>query len=164
MLLRPATAKDPEVACSICHTEGRVINSHQWAPRFLKAAVKCGGRDVRRMAKEGHVVLIKHVIEKTAWSKPSALTVVSYHHLQLSISRVQFCSSRGYLLKSIMHAAVVVILWRDTAMHHERQTRHKRYFLPPRVQKEKSVIFKLPGLFLNFETPVLQKWRIIAVI
>lgn len=60
----PATAKDPEVACSICHTEGRVINSHQRALRFLKAAVKCGGRDVRRMAKERRVVLIKHLIEK----------------------------------------------------------------------------------------------------
>lgn len=60
----PATAKDPEVACSICHTEGRVINSHQRALRFLKAAVKCGGRDVRRMAKERHVVLIKHLLEK----------------------------------------------------------------------------------------------------
>ena len=33
-------------------------------------------------------------------------------YLQLSISRVQFCSSRGYLLKSIMQAAVVVILQR----------------------------------------------------
>lgn len=112
---------------------------------------------MRRMAKEWHVVLIKHVIEKTAWSKPSAWTAVSYHHLQLSISRVQFCSSRGYLLRSIMHAAVVVILWRDTAMHHERQTRHKRYFLPLHKckkrerKKETSVIFKLPGLFLNFE-------------
>lgn len=31
-------------------------------------------------------------------------------NLQLSISRVQFCSSRGYLLRSIMQAAVVVIL------------------------------------------------------
>lgn len=30
--------------------------------------------------------------------------------LQLSISRVQFCSSSGYLLRSIMQAAVVVIL------------------------------------------------------
>lgn len=60
----PATAKDPEVACSICHTAGRVINSHQRALRFRKAAVKCGGRDVRWMAKERHVVLIKHVIEK----------------------------------------------------------------------------------------------------
>lgn len=29
---------------------------------------------------------------------------------QLSISRVQFCSSSGYLLRSIIHAAVVVIL------------------------------------------------------
>lgn len=29
---------------------------------------------------------------------------------QLSISRVQFCSSNGYLLRSIIHAAVVVIL------------------------------------------------------
>lgn len=29
---------------------------------------------------------------------------------QLSISRVQFCSSKGYLLRSIMQAAVVVIL------------------------------------------------------
>lgn len=32
------------------------------------------------------------------------------HNLQLSISRVQFCSSSGYLLRSIMQAAVVVIL------------------------------------------------------
>lgn len=48
----PATAKDPEVACSICHTEGRVINSHQQVVRFLKAAGRCRGRDVRRMAKE----------------------------------------------------------------------------------------------------------------
>lgn len=31
-------------------------------------------------------------------------------NLQLSISRVQFCSSKGYLLRSIMQAAVVVIL------------------------------------------------------
>lgn len=31
-------------------------------------------------------------------------------NLQLSISRVQFCSSSGYLLRSIMQAAVVVIL------------------------------------------------------
>lgn len=32
------------------------------------------------------------------------------HYSQLSISRVQFCSSSGYLLRSIIHAAVVVIL------------------------------------------------------
>jgi len=31
-------------------------------------------------------------------------------YIQLSISRVQFCSSNGYLLKSIIQAAVVVIL------------------------------------------------------
>lgn len=31
-------------------------------------------------------------------------------HLQLSISNVQFCSSSGYRLRSIMQAAVVVIL------------------------------------------------------
>lgn len=31
-------------------------------------------------------------------------------YVQLSISRVQFCSSNGYLLKSIIQAAVVVIL------------------------------------------------------
>lgn len=31
-------------------------------------------------------------------------------HSQLSISSVQFCSSSGYLRKSIIHAAVVVIL------------------------------------------------------
>lgn len=75
------------------------------------------------------------------------LTAVSYHHLQLSISRVQFCSSRGYLLRSIMHAAVVVILRRDAAMHHERQT--KEIFSARR--KKKAVIFKLPGQLLNFE-------------
>ena len=40
-------------------------------------------------------------------------------NLQLSISRVQFCSSKGYLLRSIMHAAVVVIL---------KQNRQKRRF------------------------------------
>lgn len=32
------------------------------------------------------------------------------NYSQLSISSVQFCSSRGYLLRSIMQAAVVVIL------------------------------------------------------
>lgn len=40
----------------------------------------------------------------------SALTVIRSLYSQLSISRVQFCSSRGYLLRSIIHAAVVVIL------------------------------------------------------
>lgn len=35
---------------------------------------------------------------------------MSRSNLQLSISRVQFCSSSGYLLRSIMQAAVVVIL------------------------------------------------------
>lgn len=38
-------------------------------------------------------------------------------HLQLSISRVQFCSSNGYLLRSIMQAAVVVILETHTHTH-----------------------------------------------
>lgn len=33
-----------------------------------------------------------------------------WDYSQLSISRVQFCSSSGYLLRSIIHAAVVVIL------------------------------------------------------
>lgn len=33
-----------------------------------------------------------------------------YNYLQLSISSVQFCSSSGYLLRSIIQAAVVVIL------------------------------------------------------
>lgn len=40
---------------------------------------------------------------------------------QLSISRVQFCSSRGYLLRSIIHAAVVVILKKKTPMGEERK-------------------------------------------
>lgn len=39
---------------------------------------------------------------------------------QLSISRVQFCSSRGYLLKSIMQAAVVVILRREDRKRTDR--------------------------------------------
>lgn len=94
----------------------------------------------------------------------SVLTAVSYHHLQLSISRVQFCSSRGYRLRSIMHAAVVVILWTDTVMHHERQTRQKRYFLPPQLPKKKRVIFKLSGLFLNSEHKLCRRGRIVAII
>lgn len=36
--------------------------------------------------------------------------IKKWDYSQLSISRVQFCSSSGYLLRSIMHAAVVVIL------------------------------------------------------
>lgn len=36
--------------------------------------------------------------------------IKKWEYSQLSISRVQFCSSSGYLLKSIIHAAVVVIL------------------------------------------------------
>lgn len=41
---------------------------------------------------------------------------------QLSISRVQFCSSSGYLLRSIMHAAVVVILWGNRTRGHREHT------------------------------------------
>lgn len=44
---------------------------------------------------------------------------------QLSISRVQFCSSRGYLLRSIIHAAVVVILKKKTQMGEERKQERK---------------------------------------
>lgn len=36
--------------------------------------------------------------------------IKKWDYSQLSISRVQFCSSSGYLLRSIIHAAVVVIL------------------------------------------------------
>ena len=43
-----------------------------------------------------------------AWDPQSYMN--THTHLQLSISKVQFCSSNGYLRKSIMQAAVVVIL------------------------------------------------------
>lgn len=39
-------------------------------------------------------------------------------YLQLSISKVQFCSSSGYLRRSIMQAAVVVILKAKMALNH----------------------------------------------
>jgi len=42
-------------------------------------------------------------------------------HLQLSISRVQFCSSRGYRLRSIIQAAVVVILEKGQQENRERR-------------------------------------------
>lgn len=42
--------------------------------------------------------------------KPGGQPSWIHRHLQLSISNVQFCSSSGYRLRSIMQAAVVVIL------------------------------------------------------
>lgn len=60
----------------------------------------------------------------------SALTVIRSLYSQLSISRVQFCSSRGYLLRSIIHAAVVVILEKeDTDGGEERRIFEKLYVI-----------------------------------
>ncbi len=55
------------------------------------------------------------------WETQSKNTMqVLLQYSQLSISSVQFCSSRGYLLKSIMHAAVVVILIKKKTETEER--------------------------------------------
>ncbi len=69
-------------------------------------------------------------------------------NLQLSISRVQFCSSRGYLLRSIMQAAVVVILQRKdkkrtgTSYHKDmdRQDRSFSAFCFPKKESFKHTV------------------------
>lgn len=53
---------------------------------------------------------VKHFWRHHCWNRTVSPKDLSPLHSQLSISRVQFCSSRGYLLRSIMQAAVVVIL------------------------------------------------------
>lgn len=56
----------------------------------------------------GMILLSKPVPEVNL--KPGGQPSWIHRHLQLSISNVQFCSSSGYRLRSIMQAAVVVIL------------------------------------------------------
>lgn len=53
-------------------------------------------------------------IQTLCWVSPQPAYSIRSFYSQLSISRVQFCSSSGYLLRSIMHAAVVVILNKET--------------------------------------------------
>lgn len=44
LFILPSTLKDLVVAWSICHTEEIVINAHQRALRFLKAAINWRGK------------------------------------------------------------------------------------------------------------------------
>lgn len=53
------------------------------------------------------VLLLQLYFKRRKRKGASRFTILD---LQLSISRVQFCSSKGYLRRSIMQAAVVVIL------------------------------------------------------
>lgn len=68
---------------------------------------------------------IWHTVLFSSLGPSGALTVgpkgLRSFYSQLSISRVQFCSSRGYLRRSIIHAAVVVILEKRTHMGEERR-------------------------------------------
>lgn len=124
----------------------------------------------------------RSLLWETKWGKVAEF----FYYLQLSISRVQFCSSRGYLLKSIMQAAVVVILERrDRSQTQTQGTHHERrrdeiiwHHSPPQTKAEKerrhAVIILLCSMMdhqcvqhsllvhfqSNFTVVVLEKWTL----
>lgn len=161
----------------ICHTEGIVINAHQWALRFLKAAINCrvqtSDKDGKYFTdvffikcfsqtfKKWHAlfkfyIAFNQILLMMLWNSPSRSLLWEtkwgrvagfFSYLQLSISRVQFCSSRGYLLKSIMQAAVVVILGRRDRSQTQTQVIHHEgrqdeiiwhHFSPKQIQKKRE--------------------------
>lgn len=81
-------------------------NAIQQSVQFLSVHELRSAITLKKKKNENHSAV--HIFQGK--KKRSCPHKMRSSNLQLSISRVQFCSSSGYLLRSIMQAAVVVIL------------------------------------------------------
>lgn len=93
-----------------------------------------------------------------------AVSRIYKKYLQLSISSVQFCSSRGYLRRSIIHAAVVVILENKYILMHiyfvliATQLKDERHFASFYVLSFSYIGKRLICIQENYP-PFMPDWR-----